>query len=211
MRLHVGSIPESPDFAPGETWTPVREPSPWLMQFIALPIGIAAASVVASLWFVITPLREIKLPGGLSALLPFAGIVVVHELIHAAVHPMAGCSSDSIIGFWPSKLLFYAHYDDELTRNRFIAILLMPLVVISLAPLVVAAIARNTTSWVVLVSCFMRCWLAVISWERASSCGRFQPPRLFATRAGKPFGDSIRQWPLRSKQAAPKGGLFMNP
>jgi hypothetical protein len=46
--------------------------------------------------------------------------------VHALVHPMAGRSPHSILGFW-SSLGFYAHYDGEMSRNRLVAILLMPL------------------------------------------------------------------------------------
>jgi hypothetical protein len=57
------------------------------------------------------------------ALPSLMALVVVHELIHAMVHPHGGKSDTTILGLWPSRLLFYAHYDGELTRYRFIAIL----------------------------------------------------------------------------------------
>jgi hypothetical protein len=147
MRFHLGTIPDSPDFVPDASWLSLREPSPWLAQLIALPIGVVAA--------VVTPLRDVKptlsMPG---LLLAFAGIVVVHEFIHALVHPMAGRSSHSILGFWPSQVVFYAHYDGELSRNRFVTILLMPLVVISIVPLLVAAATQVTSGWAAFISAF---------------------------------------------------------
>ncbi len=157
MRVHLGAIPNSPDFVPDESWKPIREPSPWLMQLIAFPIGVVAAVLIVVLWFAATPLR---LPSPMPIISPFvflalfAGIVVVHELIHAAVHPMAGRSPHSILGFWPSRLLFYAHYDGELGRNRFVVILLMPLLVISIVPLVVAVVTQAPSGWVAFVSAF---------------------------------------------------------
>ena len=39
--------------------------------------------------------------------------VVIHELIHASLHPEHGRSHSSILGFWPSRLLFYAHFDGQ--------------------------------------------------------------------------------------------------
>jgi hypothetical protein len=155
MRFHLGAIPCSPDFVPDASWRSLREPSPWLLNLLALPVGIVAAAAVLVLWCLVTPLRvimtEITLP---AFLLSFAGIVVVHELIHALVHPMAGRSPLSILGFWPSGGMFYAHYDGELTRNRFLAILLMPLVVISFVPLLVAAVAQVPSGWVAFISAF---------------------------------------------------------
>jgi membrane protein YdbS with pleckstrin-like domain len=153
MRFHLGAIPGSPDFVPNASWRPLRQPpSPWLENLLALPIGVVAAVTVAALWFLVTPLRDIMPAMSLPAfLLLFAGIVVVHELIHALVHPMAGRSPHSILGFWKS-LGFYAHYDGEMSRNRLVVCLLMPLFIISIVPLLVSAAAQVSSGWVAFVS-----------------------------------------------------------
>lgn len=154
MRFHIGAIPSSPDFVPDASWRSLRERPTWLENLLALPIGVAAAAMVAALWFLLTPLRDITPAMSLPAfLLSFAGLVVVHELIHALVHPMAGLSPHSILGFWPSGG-FYANYDGELSRNRLVAILLMPLFIISIVPLLVSAVTQVSSSWVAFVSAF---------------------------------------------------------
>lgn len=155
MRFHLGAIPTSPDFVPEAPWRALRQPpAPWIENLLALPIGVVAGVTVAGLWFLVTPLRDItpamSLPG---FLLLFAGLVVVHELIHALVHPMAGLSAHSILGFWAS-LGFYAHYDGEMSRNRLVACLLMPLVIISIIPLLVSAVTQVSYGWVAFVSAF---------------------------------------------------------
>jgi hypothetical protein len=62
-------------------------------NLLALPIGVVAAVTVAALWFLVTPLRDITPAMSLPTfLLLFAGLVFVHELIHALIHPMAGLS-----------------------------------------------------------------------------------------------------------------------
>lgn len=156
MRFHLGAVPKSSDFTPdASSWTPLSEPSPWLAQLIALPIGAIAVFLVTMLWFLITPLRDITPTVSLAAfLLSFAGIVVVHELTHVLVHPRAGRSANSIVGFWPSRVLFYAHYDGELSRNRFVGILLAPLAIISIVPLLIAAVAQIGSGWAAFVSAF---------------------------------------------------------
>ena len=153
MRLHFGAMPNSPDFVPDASWRSLRQPAaPWMENLLALPIGIVAAGIVAALWFLVTPLRDITPAMSLPAyLLLFAGFVVVHELIHALVHPMAGLSPRSILGFWAS-LGFYAHYDGEMSRNRLVACLLMPLLVLSVVPLLVSAITQVAPGWVAFVS-----------------------------------------------------------
>jgi hypothetical protein len=155
MRFHYGAVPESPDFIPVPPWRPLKEPSPLLVQFIALPIGIVAAGIVAVLWLTLTPLSEVTIQLSLSTFfLTFAAIVIVHELAHAAVHPGGGLSPRTILGVWPARLVFYAHYDGEMSRNRFIAVFLMPLIVISLLPLAVSAVTQIPMPWLAFVSTF---------------------------------------------------------
>ena len=155
MRFHIGAIPETPDFSPDASWRALHEPTPWGMQLFALPIAFFAGTVVLFLWFIMTPLAwgtaRMSLP---VVLLSFAGAVAVHELIHLAVHPMFARSRHSVLGFWPSRVLFYAHYDGELARDRFVAILLMPLAVMSLFPLLVATVAQVSSGWAAYVSSF---------------------------------------------------------
>jgi hypothetical protein len=155
MRFRFGAIPSSPDFVPDAPWRSLRQPpSPWMENLLALPIGVAAAVIVAVLWFLITPLRDITPAMSLPTFLVlFAGLVVVHELIHALVHPMAGLSSHSTLGFWPS-LGFYADYDGEMGRNRLVACLLMPLLIGSILPLLVSAVTQVSSGWVAFVSAF---------------------------------------------------------
>ncbi len=156
MRFHLGAIPISPDLTPDTLWKPLRAPSPWMEKLVFLPIGIVPAGVVAVLWLAITPLQVQDVTSTMSVrafLVSFAGIVVVHELLHVAVHPMSGRSPHSIVGFEPSDG-FYGHYGGEMTRNRFVAILLMPLVVISFVPLLVAAVAQVPSGWVAFISAF---------------------------------------------------------
>ena len=155
MRFQLGAIPSSPDFVPDASWRSLRQaPAPWKENLLALPIGVVAAVIVAALWFLLTPLRDITPAMSLPAyLLLFAGFVVVHELIHALVHPMAGLSPRSILGFWAS-LGFYAHYDGEMSRNRLVACLLMPLLIISIVPLLVSAVTQVSSGWVAFVSAF---------------------------------------------------------
>ena len=71
--------------------------------------------------------------------------------------PFTRCQDGRRIRSWglggPSTGV-YAHYDGEMTRNRFVAILLAPLVVISFVPLLVAAVAQASWGWVAFISAF---------------------------------------------------------
>ena len=65
----------------------------------------------------------------------FVLLIPIHEIIHALAHPGLGFSSRTILGVWPKKFLFYAHYMEEISRNRLILIMLMPFITLSILPL----------------------------------------------------------------------------
>jgi hypothetical protein len=156
MRFHFGDIPCSPDFVPDTSWKPLKQPSPWMAFLAASPIGIVAAGIVTVLWLAITPFRlqDVTSMSLHAFLISFAGMGILHELLHLVVHPMSGRSPLSIVGTGGPTMGVYAHYAGEMTRNRFLAILLMPLVIISFVPLVVAAVAHVSSGWIAFVSAF---------------------------------------------------------
>ena len=128
-----------------------------MWQLRALPIAIINMVVIMLIWIILTPVEELL--SSITFPLPFigfliclAGVLVIHELIHAVVHPLAGYSTHSIIGFWPARMLLYATYDGEISRNRFVAILLMPSIVISIIPILIAAVTQILNVWVVYIT-----------------------------------------------------------
>ena len=110
-------------------------------MLIAAPIGIFLAVIVLVLWTVATPIETISVRlSVLGLLFYFGGLILVHELIHAFACPGAGLTSKSLIGVWPSHLSFYAVYMGEMSRERFLSVFLMPLIVITFIPLVIGAL-----------------------------------------------------------------------
>ncbi len=141
MKFVFGKIPDNSDFNPcTEGWVAIKEPTLWLSQLIALPIGLLIAILLGVLWYSATPLNKFGEEIKGSVLLWIIGIVICHELIHALFHPKCGVSSDTFLGFWPSKFLFYAHYDSILSKRRFMTILITPFVFLSLLPLMLCAV-----------------------------------------------------------------------
>jgi hypothetical protein len=164
MRFTFGGIPDPKDFVPDKTWKPLCEPNPWVMQLFAIPLGIVAFIAVGALWCYATPFKKglFESVGSLAAVLfSLVILIIVHEIIHALVHPHWGKSEQRILGLWPSRLLFYAHYDGELTRNRFITILAMPAIVITFIPLIVAMVLNLFSSLIA--------WLS--TWNILFACG----------------------------------------
>lgn len=149
MRLHIGEIPDSPDFVPDARWRQMREPTPWVMQLLALPVGFGLTLALAVLWMAVTPVGRGPAPSTGTALAAVLVTIPVHEFLHLLLHPRTG---DSIAGFWPSRLLFYTHYHNALPCRRYHAILLAPLVVLSVLPLAVCALASVSSPFLAVLS-----------------------------------------------------------
>jgi putative zincin peptidase len=156
MRLHIGEIPDSPDFVPDDSWTCMPEPRPWVMQALALPVGLALTLALAVLWFTLTPLGHAPAPSVGECFGALLAVVPVHESLHLVMHPRTG---DSIIGFWPSRLLFYTHYHSQLPCRRYLAVLIAPVVVISLVPLAVCALTATASAFLAIGSA-INVWFA---------------------------------------------------
>jgi hypothetical protein len=115
------------------------------MQFFALPLGLGMAFGVGCGWHLVGVPASLQFDARyawvfmFALLLSFPALVLVHELLHAAVHPGWGLSHSTILGAWPSRLLFYAHYSGPLSRNRFLCVFTMPFLIITVLPLGMAA------------------------------------------------------------------------
>jgi hypothetical protein len=157
MTFRLGPLPESPEFTPDDSWILLREPSLLGFQLRAIPIAIVTTVVLAVLWVVLTPIVHVL--GTLTFPLPIykfivclLGVIVIHELIHASVLPKIGISKDTVIGFWPSRMFIYTVYVGELTKDRCLAILIMPFFVISVVSLIFATITQATLFWLAYIS-----------------------------------------------------------
>lgn len=166
MRFRLGSIPD--DFTPDSSWRPIREPGPVAAQFLALPIGLGAALLIGYCWLLVSVPSSMRIEGHHAPLdveallLSFPVLIAIHELLHAIAHPHFGRSSATVIGAWPSRLLFYAHYCGPLSRNRFLAIFAMPFLIISVLPLAVAA-AGVLPSGVMMWAAWFSIWNALFA------------------------------------------------
>jgi hypothetical protein len=87
-------------------------------------ITISASDGTAAFWSV-----------GLALLVLVTSVtllVVVHELLHAAVFPGGCLGARTVLGVWPAMGVFYAHHDGPQSRNRMLLVLLMPFLVLTL-------------------------------------------------------------------------------
>lgn len=150
MKFTVGGIAENPEFQPEvDGWSPLREPSSKMYMVLAVPVAFVLANVLAIAWALIVELRGIPLSGGDSLAPVLAAAIVlipVHEGVHALCHPGFGSSPYTLFGVWPSHLAFWAHYDNQMSRSRFLLTLSAPFLLLTVVPLAIA-IALGFSSW----------------------------------------------------------------
>lgn len=169
MRFRLGPI--SSDFTPDDSWRPMREPGPFAMQVCALPIGLGLMLAIGYCWQFLgttsfTFSRDQDATFAVVILfLPLLATIVVHEFIHAVAHPRLGCSESTVIGAWPSRMVFYAAFTGPLSRNRFLAILILPFLVITILPLVFAVVGVLPGHF----AGFILAWCS--TWNALFSCG----------------------------------------
>lgn len=148
------------DLQLGERWKAIEEPPYWMLLLLIIPVAIAACSLFALLWWAMTPFRDTGIYTFQSPLdlytffLWLLPIFLVRELMRLVVHPTIGYLSRPLLGQRSAQGAFYAHYDRELTRNCWLAILLMPLIVLSICPLLFASVARVSPELLVRVSIY---------------------------------------------------------
>jgi hypothetical protein len=143
MRFHIGSIPETPDFDPlNEGWHGIREPNPVMIQFLALPVAIL---VVACLLLLVLQTNHgliFSLDNIWLVLITLLLLFPFHELLHASIFPRFGFTSETIIGFWPGRLLLYACNTGIFTKPRYLLVTLMPFFVLTVLPAFYLLVAR---------------------------------------------------------------------
>ncbi len=60
MQFHLGALPD--DFEPDEHWRSIVEPSPMLMQIVALPIAFGAGLLFFSAWHLLIEFETPHIP-----------------------------------------------------------------------------------------------------------------------------------------------------
>lgn len=156
MRFRLGTMPESPEFLPeADGWRLAREPSPPVTLLCALPISAVLLLGLGIAWSGVARLAGVSGEmrfGLLTVAGVFLVIVPLHELVHAVCHPGRGGAAASVLGFWPRLFVPYAYYDDEMSRNRFLLVMVAPFLVLSPAPLLVTAVFAVTPAFLVTLS-----------------------------------------------------------
>jgi hypothetical protein len=164
VRIIVGKPPANEQFRPAEEgWIPLKEPkNMFWFQLLAFPISICLVILITSLATALNIATTIVLDlySLLDLLLALGLVIVVHEFLHGIMFPGRLFSENVMFGVWPKALAFYAHYDGELTRNRFLIVLITPFLAISVLPLFILKLLGVSNSFVIvccLINAFISC------------------------------------------------------
>ena len=164
MRLHIGKVPPDPEFHPEvDGWRKFREPKMSVFWLFAIPMSavmvIATFILIGSVGDTSATITVRPDTTGsqitlfvLAVVGLFVGVLIVHELIHLVAHPSFGTSNHSVLGVWPQAGVCYAFYGGELSRNRFILIIALPLVTLTIAPVTSFWITGKVHMWLAFVA-----------------------------------------------------------
>jgi hypothetical protein len=161
MKFRLGPVPRDPTFQPEQgAWRRLREPSFGLLIALAIPTSMLAGAAVLFVWMLLVRVHGVDAPvevvvspwSLLGALAAVFGLVVAHELAHAAVLPRFGLTPATTLGFWLQTVTPYVSYRGELSRDRYFLVTLMPFLLLSAAPLLVALLTGWIPLWLVLLT-----------------------------------------------------------
>ena len=154
MRFHFGAIPKKPDFNPQESgWKRLKEPSPVLFVLIAILIAHIIIFLLLYTWHLIGPFDEEDLRF-VPFLILIASVILIHEFIHALFLPGYGLSSSTTMGVWPLRGICYVYHESPLGRNRLLAIVICPFLVLSIFPIGFCSIFSIGAYWLRIISIF---------------------------------------------------------
>lgn len=156
MRLQLGDIPQVEGPSPKTLgWSAIRSPAAGIGYWLAALVGLA---LLVGLWVGLSIWSFAMGNGGgmataSEAAFPWVVMVVVlalfiplHESLHLLGQPGWGRSSRSVVVAWPAKLRFGVYYEGCMSRRRWLAMRLAPLIILSVLPACVLVMLQVQTS-----------------------------------------------------------------
>jgi hypothetical protein len=144
MRLQFGDVKRETSPSPKtEGWRPIQSPNLKAGYGLAALAGLALVTglcVALGIWSWVAGDRGGYTTAGESAdpwivlLVVLVLFVPLHELFHLLGQPAWGSSDQTVVVLWPAKLRFGVYYEGCMSRRRWLAMRLAPLLALSLVP-----------------------------------------------------------------------------
>ncbi|HKU87800.1 MAG TPA: DUF3267 domain-containing protein [Casimicrobiaceae bacterium] len=109
------------------------------MRLFGLQISVLLAATLIVAWAIGTHFTDLRLR---YWMIPAAAVLVapLHELTHALAFPRGANPEQRTLLLWPRGFVLCARYRGVVSRNRYVLVLLMPLLAVSLAPILACAV-----------------------------------------------------------------------
>lgn len=156
MRFHLGPPPSSlsdEELQSGD-WQRVAYLPLWALHLLSLLVGSLLSFVVFVAWAALAPGFEISPAPGYQVGAALILITLAGVWLPVLLHPRMGMSNSTIFGIWPAKLTPYTGCTVKLTKRRVIASLLLPVGLLVILPLLLAASTNISSGWLVFSSCY---------------------------------------------------------
>jgi len=151
LRFVYGEVPKNTDFS-FEGFISLDEPDKSRFMMIAGLVQVALWSLFLFAWIMFD--SNVTNHFSQTSLIEYVFIVLiiipVHELFHTMIYPLKN-HAKIVLGLWPKMGVLYAIYEGKLTRDRWLLVYVMPLMLISVVPFVFA-IYFDVHSWFVIAS-----------------------------------------------------------
>ncbi len=132
-------------------WRSLHQPDAELAHLLTFPLAFVAGTAVLVLWLVLAPFAPVR-PEFVQLITVFAVLVPLHELTHAATFPRGTGAGRTTIAFSLRGPRLSAEYDGTLSQARLVTTLLMPMIVISLLPVLATALLGRASTSLALLS-----------------------------------------------------------
>jgi len=120
-------------------------------------VGISAAACLALIWKI---LFDESLPFGSPTWneIVISSVILIfgHEAVHLLGFPNFGLNSKTIIGIWPQAGSPYVQYTSPMSRNKFLVMLILPVLILSILPFFLAYNKIgfiDQLSWISVLNC----------------------------------------------------------
>ncbi len=151
MRFAPVTIGHPPTDPYDARWRSLHQPDAELARLLTFPLAFVAGIAVLVIWLVFAPFAPVPLEF-VQLISVFAVLVPLHELTHAATFPRGTGAGRTTIVFSLRRPRLSAEYDGTLSRARLVTTFLMPVLVISVLPVLAAALLGRASTSVALLS-----------------------------------------------------------
>jgi hypothetical protein len=136
----------------------VREPAGWLLLLISVPLGLVLSLALAAGWFYLAIRNGVAFGswGGRSiletALLAVLISIPLHEFFHACGYPGGPLGKRVQYGVTHFFVAFWVAYDGNMSLPRRICSKLVPLLPLTIAPLLLPFFMGTAPQWLLAVA-----------------------------------------------------------